>query len=227
MRKDVLAVAGLVLGLGGTYSTANAAVISSSPTAPSSSVLSQPDFSAAAFNGGQDFTDNAGPPAQTFTVGAAGFQLDKVTVKGFANTGASFGGMDGTTLWTLTISSVSAGVLTNITQESTQGFAPTDGSAYLTIDLATPVTLTANTQYAFAVHTSVGYFGLAKSTADVLANGAAIQHGSTARTASTGATAINTQTVDRTFFLAAVPEPTGIALLGAAGIGMLARRRRA
>jgi hypothetical protein len=227
MRYTLLSGA-FTIGLVASAGAVRAATLTASPLAPLSAAISQPDFSAAAFNGGQDFTDNAGPPGQSFTPASA-LSLSAVTVKGFANTGASFGGAVNTATWTVTISRVDAGnVLTRLSQETAAGTAATSGSDYLTFTLAAPVPLTSGTQYAFDIFTSVGYYGLAKSTTDVYAGGSAIQHGSTARASADGATFINAQTVDRTFFInpVPVPEPTSAALIGLAGALTLARRRR-
>jgi hypothetical protein len=78
---------------------------------------------------------------------------------------------------------------------------------------------------AFDIFSSNGYFGLAKSSADVYSGGAAFQHGSTARTAADGATITNVQTVDRTFFINTVtPEPGSVMMLGIAAMLALTRR---
>ncbi len=214
---------------------AQAGVITTSSSAPTGITISQPDFSGPAFNGSQDFTDNAGPPGQPFFFAppvdpAPGpFFITAITVKGFANTGASFGGNVNTGTWTLTLSRVDTGsVLTRIAQETANPAAVTDGSAYVTFTLATPVQLALGVTQAFDIFSSSGYFGLAKSSADVYSGGAAIQHGSTARTAADGAIITNVQTVDRTFFisLATTPEPGSVMMLGIAGLAALTRRRR-
>jgi len=208
--------------------SASAAILTSSPIAPVSAAISQPDFSAAAFNGGQDFTDNAGPPGQTFTP-STNLSLSALTIKGFANTSASFGGGVNTGTWTVTISRVDAGnVLTRLDQETANPAAVTDGSAYITLALDTPVALTGGTQYAFDILSSNGYFGLSKSSTDVYAGGSAIQHGTTSRTSADGATIANIQGVDRTFFInPSVPEPGSLALVALGGIATMLRRRRA
>jgi hypothetical protein len=205
-----------------------AALLITSPNAPIGAAISQPDFSAAAFNGGQDFTDNAGPPGQTFTATAATPFFSTLTLKGFANTGASFGGNVNTGTWTITLSRVDAGnVLTQLAQETASPAAVTSGSDYVTLALTAPVALTNGTQYAFDVFSSQGYFGFAKSSTDVYAGGAAIQHGATSRTSANGATIANVQTVDRTFFInAPVPEPGALALIGTAALAVALRRRR-
>jgi len=207
-------------------SSAPAAVLTTSLTAPASAAISQPDFSGPAFNGGQDFTDNAGPPGQTFTP-ASNLSLTAIAVKGFANTGASFGGNVNTGTWTVTISRVDAGnALTRLSQETADPAAVTDGSAYVTLALTNPVALTGGTQYAFDIFSSTGYFGLAKSTTDVYAGGSAIQHGTTSRTSADGAAIANIQVVDRTFFInPAVPEPGSMMVLALGGAAMIRRRR--
>jgi hypothetical protein len=209
---------------------ARAAVITTSGSAPAAAGISQPDFSAAAFSGSQDFTDNAGPPGQTFTATAATPALSAFTLKGFANNAGSFGAnVNGaTTTWTITLSRVDTGnVLTQLSQETASPLAITSGSDYVTFTLATPVVLTPGTQYAFDVFSSAGYFGFAKSSTDVYAGGAAMQHGTTARSAANGATIANAQAVDRTFFVnPVVPEPASLALATLpAAAGLLARRR--
>jgi hypothetical protein len=209
-------------------SSAPAAILTTSLTAPSSAAISQADFSGPAFNGSQDFTDNAGPPGQTFTP-ATNLSLTAIAVKGFANTSASFGGVN-TGSWTVTISRVDAGnVLTRLSQETADPSAVTDGSAYVTLALTNPVALIGGTQYAFDIFSSTGYFGLAKSSTDVYAGGSAIQHGTTSRTSADGAAIANIQQgVDRTFFInPPVPEPGSMMMLALAGTAAMIRRRRA
>ena len=199
--------------------------VSESSLPPLISQISQPDFSGPAFNGGQDFSDNAGPPGQTFITGAVPFTLAAITVKGFANMGTSFGSLTAAT-WTISVSSVNAGVLTLVDQETTGIFNPTNGANYLTFTFDTPVTLNASTSYAYDIFTSVGYFGFAKSATDVYAGGSAMLHGSTSRAAADGASVINTQTVDRTFFIQAVPEPSTCLLILSSSAGLIGLRRR-
>lgn len=204
--------------------SAGSATIIQNLLAPVGSIISQPDFSGPAFNGAQDFTDNAGPPGQTFST-LSGFSMASVTVKGFADTGASFGGGVNTGTWTITVSRVDPGnVLTRLSQETANPSALTNGSAYLTISLDTPVVLSAGVQYAFDVFSSSGWFGLAKSSTDIYAAGSAMQHGATSRTSADGAAFANAQGVDRTFFIGAVPEP-GSALLGLMGLFSFGFRR--
>jgi hypothetical protein len=219
----------LSLALASLTVSATAATITTSSSAPTNASVGQPDFSGPAFSGSQDFTDNAGPPGQTFSFSPPGpggdFFITAVTVKGFANTSASFGGNVNTGTWTLTLSRVDAGnVLTRVAQETANPAAVTDGSAYVTVALDTPFKMTLGQTYAFDVFSSTGYFGFAKSSTDVYAAGVAMQHGTTARTSADGATIANPQTVDRTFFVAiASPEPgAGLAL---AGLGAALGRR--
>jgi len=220
--------AGIILASLALPSGLSAATISQSASAPVSSliVISQPLFSEARDNEG-DFTNNSGAPAQSFTTGVSGFDLAAVTVKGYGDSPTFFGNL-GSATWTLSISSLSGSILTRIDQETTGIFNPTSGTDYITITLATPVTLAANTAYAYAIHTSSGYFGFAKSAADVLAGGNPFLHGSTQYTAADGAAVTRVQTGhDRTFFLHQVPEPSTLGLLGVGVLCLAARRRRA
>jgi len=214
---------------------ARAGTITTSSTPPTTATIAQPDFSGPAFDGAKDFTDNAGPPGQTFFFAPPGdpplpgpFFITAITVKGFANTPASFGGGVNTGTWTLTLSRVDAGnVLTRIAQETANPAAVTDGSAYVTFALDTPVPLALGVTQSFDLYSSNGYFGLAKSSTDVFPNGAAMQHGSVSRTAADGATITNVQTVDRTFFIElATPEPNAFVTFGIVGLTALTRRRR-
>jgi len=114
-----------------------------------------------------------------------------------------------------------------IRQETSGVLVPASGAEYITITLATSLALAANTAYAYAIHTSSGYFGFAKSATGVLAGGQAFQHGSSSRSAVNGATVTNAQPVnDRTFYLQAVPEPGTLGLLGVGVLCLAARRRR-
>jgi hypothetical protein len=224
MRVSQIVIVAVTLAAAGSTS-AFAGLITTSGSAPASAAISQPDFTSATFSGSQDFTDNAGPPGQTFTP-ASNLLLSAVTVKGFADTGASFGGSVNGGTWTMTVSQIVTGTMVNVSQETANPAAVTVGSDYVTFTLTTPVALTGGTQYAFDLFSSQGYFGFAKSSTDVYAGGAAIQHGTVARSAPTGASITNTQTVDRTFFINPVPEPSSVMVLGLGALGLLARRRR-
>jgi hypothetical protein len=231
--RPIFSVAGLALLI--SAASAPAGTITTSSSAPTGATIAQPDFSGAAFDPAKDFTDNAGPPGQTFSFAPpidpplpGPFFITAVTVKGFANTSASFGGNVNTGTWTLTLSRVDAGnVLTRIAQETANPAAVTDGSAYVTFALDTPVPLALGTTQAFDIFSSTGYFGFAKSTTDVFAAGAAMQHGSTSRTSADGAAITNIQGVDRTFFITvATPEPGSFVMLSVIGLAAFTRRRR-
>jgi hypothetical protein len=221
--KGITGIVGFTI-LGFAATAQAALIVVESPSAPASAAISQPDFSAAAFNGSQDFTDNAGPPGQTFTP-AANLTLKNIVVKGFANTPASFGNFPAS--FTVTINQVNGTTLTRLDQEMSLPFTPASGSEYLQFTFENPLSLTGGTQYAYDISTTAGYFGFAKSSADVYPGGAAIQAGTVARTSTTGEAITNTQAVDRTFYINAVtPEPASFSLIGIGALGLLARRRR-
>ena len=65
-------------------------IVTESTTAPAAAAISQPDFSANGWSPKQDFSDNAGPPGQTFRP-TVNLTLTSLTVKGFANKSESVG----------------------------------------------------------------------------------------------------------------------------------------
>jgi len=154
------------------------ATVSESATAPTSNVLtSQLLFNGTTFNGAQDFTDNAGPPGQTFTISGSGdFQLAAITVKGVGNSGGSSG-----VVWNIQIGSVDSttGAITVIDTESlTVNY--TSNADYLTFSLGALPTLAANTTYEFSIDSQQGYYGFAglynSGTPDAYAGGTAFNN---------------------------------------------------
>lgn len=166
---------------------------------PAGAAIAQPDFSAKYFSAAEDFTNNAGPPGQTFTP-QTDLLLRAITVKGFADNAKSFGqGPYGKV--TLTVSRVDDGnVLYQLSQESARG-GFTKGNAYQTFTLAKPVPLKSGQRYAYDIFTQGGFYGFAKSSSKVYPGGSAMQHGSTAHAAPNGAAITHPQQVDRTFFI--------------------------
>jgi len=216
---------------------ARAAVLTQSASAPADPniQISQSDFSVSGqgnLAGGNDFTDNYGAPGQTFTP-LSSFNLTTVTVKG----GGDSGGLQSGAVFTITISQVTGGTtLTDLSQETAFLVIPNEddlppnrsnNTDYLTFTLDTAVPLVSGTQYAFSIYTDTGWYGLAKSSTDVYAGGAAIQQGSAQRSVSSGDAITNIQGDDRTFFITGVPEPGTVALLGLGlGVSLIFRRRR-
>lgn len=181
--------------------------ITESEEPPAAAAIAQPDHSAATFGPKEDFSDNSGPPGQTFTPKTA-FWLKAITVKGFANSPQSFGqGPFGRV--TLSISQLDdGGVLKRLRQESaTGGFS--NGGAYQTFTLASPLVLAAGKTYAYDLFTEQGFYGFAKSASDVYAGGAAMQHGDAPRISADGAPLTKAQASDRTFFINPVASESG------------------
>jgi len=108
---------------------------------------------------------------QTFTTGnsALGFSLDAVTLKNLSiNTT--------TGNWTVRVGTVSGNTFTPAFTESAPGGTIAAGD-YLTWTLDTPVTLSANTTYAFDVDTSGSGFISANNAGDAFAGGTAFSSG--------------------------------------------------
>lgn len=178
-----LAAASLVVG---SALVANAAVnMSFNAATPATGALDQFNFvddamvpGGTAPGGGtlnsQAFSDNGGPPGQTFTTpaGTSSFVLNTVSLKG-ANTGSSnFGGFGAGTTWGVRISQVTEGGTTLVPELTVTGI-PTGtvgatGSEWFTWTFTGPdaIPLTPSTLYSFEVYSSAGYLGFDAATTD-------------------------------------------------------------
>ena len=181
----------------------------------------------------QAFSDNAGPPGQTFTTPAGvPLSLNGISLKG-ANTGGGNSGGDvftaGTT-WGLRVSSVAGTTLTPI---QTFSGVPTVtgalGNEWFTFGFtgADVLTLQGNSQYAFEVFSSAGYLGF-DAAVDPASYAAGFAFNSTGAARQFGSTTAQDRGYDRTFHvdLTAVPEPGSAAVLATGAAALLLRRRR-
>ena len=229
------AAALLALGLA---SDARAGVAMSASTAvPVNDALDQFNFvDDAVIPGGvynsQAFSDNAGPPGQSFTTPASAqpLFLNGISLKG-ANTGGGNSGGNvftaGTT-WGLRVSRVSG---TELTPVQTFSNIPTVtgavGTEWYTFSFtgADVLTLSPATQYAFEVFSSTGYLGFDAAT-DPASYPAGVAFNTTGAARQFSSTTIQDRGYDRTFQVdLAVPEPTTLTALGVALLPALTRRR--
>jgi PEP-CTERM motif len=241
-------VAGCVL-----IRSADGATLSLNTAAPSGNIMASQltDLGPGAFDGGRNYSDNGGPPGQTFTVSAAGL-ANRITIKGRGDSAGGYNNgplpMTGAETWGIQIAAVNGdGSLTSLASETATGFsAAANISDYLTFNLSTPVALSTGQTYAFSAYISQGsWFGWAHSDADVYADGVAINNNSS--TANPGgnaggprytfvgngfaapvpAVAGQNAPYDYAFAVQGVPEPASILVLmiGAFGLATCARRR--
>ncbi len=195
-------------------------------------------------DGGRNFTDNGGPPGQTFKVDR-GAVMSSVTVLGRGNSAGSWNGgpqpFTGSEVWGIQIGSLNAdGSIFVLDTETATGFAaPANISDYLTFKLDNPVALSYGATYVFSICINSGaWFGLAHSDGDVYAGGTAINNnrslanpgnnngGNRYTFDGNGFAAPVDPAYDYVFAINAVPEPTTFSLLGLGGLAFLARRRR-
>ena len=178
----------------------------------------------------QAFSDNAGPPGQSFTTGAgAGYQFTAFSFKGAAASGANYGGFDGSSTWSIRISTVSGTTLTPVA--TINGIAhPTGvtGNEWFTWAFSGGdlLTLAGSTTYAFEAYSSNGYLGFDASDGLDYVGGTAFN--STGGSRAFGSNTLQDRLYDRTFVanLTPVPEPSASLLLGGTGLLALRRRRR-
>lgn len=231
-----------VSGWAGIASSARAAVISQSSSAPTTNVLvSQLNFdpnytSDNVKDGGRDFTDNSGPVGQTFTVASAA-QLQAITVHGNADDGD----LSPTQNFHIRIGSVNTTTraITTLSEETAPENVVSDND-YLTFTLTSPVPLAAGTLYSFSIYSEVGWYGLAHSSSgDIYAGGGPFNSNTSTQNNGDNTNglgknggfgsfaAVNPNNYDFVFSLqGSVPEPTSLAAAGIGGMMLLARRRR-
>lgn len=210
--------------------TANAAVtISASATTPATDAFDQYSFvTGGTLDTGKDYSDNGGPPGQTFTTPAGSdFELRSISFKG----GNSADGSISLSTWAYRISAVSGTTLTPLKTGTGYG-GPVSGltsTSWLTFTFTDTdvLTLSPNTTYAIEFYSETRWWGIARDTAGTAyANGSAFNSTSPGRSFSS--TTINLRSWDRTFHvdLEVVPEPSTWMLAGSGLILLFVVRRR-
>lgn len=235
---DVTRIAIPALAFCFTSVAAHAAVVLSiNSNTPTTDLLDQFNFvDNATIPGGtfnqQAFSDNSGPPGQTFTTGLGSTFLQSFSFKG-ANTGSgNVGGIFvATTTWGIRVSLVAGTALTpvlTVTNVATPSLPV--GTEWLTWTFsgAELLTLLPSTTYAVEVYSSQGYFGFDAAT-DPNSYAGGVAFNTTAAVRTFDGSPLQDRGYDRTFHadLTAVPEPGAFAaLLGGAALLAGFRRRR-
>ena len=219
----------------GFVPAARGATMTTSPTAPTANILTSQlaDVGPGVQANDRDYTDNGGPPGQTFTVTAPAL-LTGVTVLGRGDAG---GGYNTTGNFHIQIGTVdpTTGSITPLANEAAPATGVTANNQYVTVTLAAPVAVAPGTTYAWSLYNEPGgWFGLAHGTGDDYATGAAFNNDLTTtsagnadpRRAFNGFVSPNPGGYDYVFAVqGVVPEPAALGVLGIAAMFALSRRR--
>lgn len=205
-----------------------AVIISASSVNPTTDAYDQYQFTAGGtVDNGQDYSDNGGPPGQTFTT-PSGSQFE-LTQIGFKGSGQADGSISQSG-WGFRISSVTGNTLTPLATytpaQTGANFGLTSSSwLLLTFNLGDILTLQPSTTYAIEAYSDGRWWGFGEAVASSYTGGNAFNSNSGQRNF-TGTT-INNRDRDRAFYanLNAVPEPQA-ALLTLVSAGLLLRRKR-
>lgn len=188
----------------------------------------------------QAFSDNSGPPGQTFTTEGSfslaqpGYRLLSISLKGANTGGSNLGGINASTTWGVRISAVSGTTLTPVKTitgiPSATGMLGNEWFTWAFSGADVPY-LGASKQYAFEVFSSAGYLGFDAEQGDGnYLQGTAFNSAGPARSFTDNTLGnLANHGYDRTFVVdltPAVPEP-GAAFLGVCALlGAPALRRR-
>jgi len=208
-----------------------AVIFSSSASAPSTDAWDQFYFGGPGNqHNTEDYTDNAGPPGQSFTTPnlPGVFLLNAVGMKGRGDQGDALGSN-----WGVRISSITGTVMSPLLQNTAVATAGTGASDWILMSFSglDQLTLLPNTTYAFQFYSDSGYYGFENSDGAVgsYVGGDGINGATGNRNFSSNVAAI--RGYDRTFFadleLVAIPEPSTMvfSILGGLGFACFTNRR--
>lgn len=254
MSRTSLGLATLIALMATSSSALGAVIMTFNATAPFPDAFDQFNFlDSASIPGGntpgggtynsQAFSDNSGPPGQTFmtpgsfSAALPSYKLQSVNLKGAATGSSNVGGISGTTTWGVRISEVNGTTLTPVkTVTGIPSATGMTGNEWFTWTFsgADAPTLLNSKQYAFEVFSSAGYLGFDATQGDTnyAAPGTAFNSLGPARSFTDNTTGnLANHGYDRTFVVgldpaAAVPEPVAASLAICGLLGLLAARSR-
>ena len=238
IRLNMLAAVVCVEGLALASNCGAATISAEGPNPPTTNVLASQtigDPKGVTRDPARDFTNNGGPPGQTFTVPSdATVLLGAITILGDGHSKtplATFGGFN------IQIGSVdpATGAITQLDNETVP--APAANNDFITIKLDNPVPVTFGTIYEFSLDdtNSASFFGLARSNTDAYSGGVAFNNNLTTDNTKgnanpkemfNGFVAPIPAGYDFTFVAQSVPEPATLGVLPIAAVAVIARRRR-
>ena len=216
---------------------ARAATVTTSPTAPAVNIRTSQltDLGPGVQANDRDYTDNGGPPGQTFTVPSASV-ITGVTVLGRGDAG---GGYNTSGNFHVQIGRVdpATGAITELRREAAPATGVTANNQYITFTLASPLGVSDGATYSWSIYNEPdGWFGLAHGTGDDYPSGVAFNNDRTTTSAGNadprrafhGFVSPNPGGYDYVFAVHGfIPEPSALALLAAGALLAIRRRRGA
>jgi hypothetical protein len=168
------------LGFG---AAARAGTITTSPTAPTSNILTSQltDLGPGVQANDRDYTDNGGPPGQTFTVPGGGL-IGGITLLGRGDAG---GGYNSTGNIHVQYGRVdpATGAITQLIEDTAPASGITAANQFVTFKFFAPLIAQPGTLYSWSIYSDGGWFGLAHGTGDDYAAGQAFNNDLTATSA--------------------------------------------
>ena len=236
IRRPSLLAAGFALALAVPFvPAARAATVTTSPLSPIGGFVAGQltDRGPGPQANDRDYTDNGGPPGQTFTVSGPSL-VTGLTVLGRGDAGGGYNTAGNFHVQFGTVNPAT-GAITQITREAAPATGVTAANQFITFALDTPITLVPGTTYAWSVYNEPGgWFGLAHSTGNEYADGAAFNNSLSTTSAGNadprrtfnGFVSPNPGNYDYVFAVRGVPEPATVGVLGLSAMLVMSRRRR-
>jgi hypothetical protein len=236
-QNTLFALAGIISIIATSLQAATISLSSTAPTVDGSDIAQLSDsglapFGVTGYTSVGDGTGDAGDVwggrgamGQTITTlsNPDGYSLDSFSIKSHTSGGNA---NTGTSTYTFRIGTISGTTFTTLASGSVNPNASFTAGDWFTMTFDSPVTLSADTEYALDIRNPNTSYGVTVDSS--YTGGSAYVSGFNGGTVPDDSN-VAFPTIDRVFHvnLAAIPEPSSTALLGLGGLALALRRRRA